>query len=153
LIAARLVIIRLGESDALHWELQQALHTVAPSKLLLLFQGTPRKVKAEYSYASRLLKDRFGVSLPEWVAGDAFVAFDKDWKARRLPLTGPFLRIGSIDKWRRLAYYALAPVFLGLGVEWRPLSVALSTVVWLVLVSLLALFFALLVIGTVLDFL
>jgi hypothetical protein len=75
---------------------------LVPTKLLLIFHGTPKNVKAEYSYASHLLKDGFGLSLPEFVAGDTFVAFDKDWKARRLPLTGPFLRIGLIDCRTRL---------------------------------------------------
>jgi len=129
--ATRLVVIRAGIGENVLWELTQAVRAVEPQKLLILVL----EMKAE-DYESFRTKASaiLGVSLPEQaiprrfgrVFGfrrvSGFINFAADWKPSFLVLKGPYFRSGSF---KRLAKYALRPVFESLGLEWRapPISV------------------------------
>lgn len=68
LIAARLVIIRLGASDPLHWELLQALHSRANQASRNLSRHA-KKPEGRVLVRVTPAEDGFGLSLPEFVSG------------------------------------------------------------------------------------
>jgi hypothetical protein len=79
-----------------------------------------------------------------------FISFAADWKPHLLALKAPYLRSGSF---KRLAKYALRPVFQSFGLEWRPPPISvLSPGAFVQLVGI-ALAFGLMVLLTVLGIL
>jgi hypothetical protein len=146
--ATRLVVIRAAVGENVLWELAQAVKTLEPQKMLILVL----KMKAE-DYESFRTKANpiLGVLLPEratlWrfsrVSG--FISFAADWKPNFLALKAPYFRRGSFKK---LAKYALKPVFESYDLEWQPppisvMSLHLSLVIVGAVVSsiLIMLFF------------
>ena len=136
--ASRLVVIRAGVGENVLWELTQAVRSLEPQKLLILVL----KMKAQ-DYESFRTKANpiLGVSLPDqatlWRFGrlpwaqlatfqvqsvgywkvSGFISFAANWKPNFLALKAPYFRSGSF---RRLAKYALRPVFENFGLEWQP---------------------------------
>jgi len=129
--ATRLVVIRAGSGENVLWELTQAVRTVEPQKLLILVLEMGAE---DYESFRTKANPIVGVSLPErrvpWrftrVFGfrrvSGFISFAADWKPSFLALEGPYFRSGSF---KRLAKYALRPVFENFGLEWQapPISV------------------------------
>jgi hypothetical protein len=99
--AARLIILRIGDSEGLLWELQQLLDTVPPERIVLFSPSRtfPDRIQ-------RLVSDRWGIQLQ---AG-RFVAFD----SARTP--NCFSEIGNVL------------MFLGLFVPKRGMACILDTV-------------------------
>jgi hypothetical protein len=132
--ATRLVVIRAAAGENVLWELTQATKMVDPQKLLILVL----KMKAE-DYESFRTKANpiLGVSLPDratlWRFGrglefrrvSGFISFAADWKPTFLALKGPYFRGGSF---KRLAKYALRPVFENSGLEWQPPPISVSQI-------------------------
>ena len=132
--AARLVVIRAAAGENVLWELTQAIKTVDPQKLLILVL----KMKAE-DYESFRTKANpiLGVSLPDratlWRFGrglgfrrvSGFISFAADWKPTFLALKGPYFRGGTF---KRLAKYALRPVFENSDLEWQPPPISVSQI-------------------------
>jgi hypothetical protein len=132
--ATRLVVIRAGSGENVLWELTQAVRAVEPQKLLILVL----EMKAE-DYESFRTKANpiLGISLPERATPrrfgrvfgfrrvSGFINFAADWKPTFLALKGPYFRSGSF---KRLAKYALRPVFESFGLEWQPPSISVSQI-------------------------
>jgi hypothetical protein len=133
----RLVVIRAAVGENVLWELTQAVSSLEPQKLLILVL----KMKAD-DYQSFRTKATpiLGVSLPEratlwrFARVSGFISFAADWKPSFLALKAPYFRGGSF---KRLAKYALRPVFESSGLEWQPPPISVS------------LHFCLFVVGTV----
>ena len=53
-----------------------------------------------------------------------FISFAANWKPNFLALKAPYFRSGSF---RRLAKYALRPVFENFGLEWQPPPISVVT--------------------------
>jgi hypothetical protein len=132
--ATRLVVIRAGIGENVLWELTQAVRTVEPQKLLVLVL----EMKAEdYESFRTNANPILGVSLPERMIPrrfarvfgfrrvSGFINFAADWKPSFLALEGPYFRTGSF---RRLAKYALRPVFESFGLEWQPPPISVSRI-------------------------
>jgi hypothetical protein len=134
--ASRLVVIRAAVGENVLWELTQAVRTLEPQRLLILVL----KMKAQ-DYESFRTKANpvLGVSLPDqatlWRYGrvgrglgfrkvSGFISFAADWKPNLLALKAPYFRSGSF---KRLAKYALRPVFENFGLEWQPPSISVVT--------------------------
>jgi hypothetical protein len=160
--ATRLVVIRAAVGENVLWELTQAAKTVDPQKLLILVL----KMKAE-DYESFRTKANpiLGVSLPDratlWRFGrglgfrrvSGFISFAADWKPTFLALKGPYFRSGSF---KRLAKYALRPVFESSGLEWHPPPISVSQVGMVIVFFILgvaAVFVVLIILLTVLEWL
>jgi hypothetical protein len=160
--ATRLVVIRAAVGENVLWELAEATKIVDPQNLLILVL----KMKAE-DYESFRTKANpiLGVSLPDratlWRVGrglgfrrvSGFIIFAADWNPTLLALKGPYFRSGSF---KRLAKYALRPVFERSGVEWQPPPISVSQVGMLIVFVILgvaAVFVALVILLTVLQWL
>jgi hypothetical protein len=126
--STRLVVIMAAVGENVLWELTQATKVVDPQKLLILVL----KMKAD-DYESFRTKANpiLGVSLParapSWRFGrvSGFISFAADWKPNFLALTGPYFRSGSF---KRLAKYALRPVFESFGLEWQPPPISVNQI-------------------------
>jgi hypothetical protein len=132
--ATRLVVITADVGENVLWELMQAVRTVEPQRLLILVL----EMKAE-DYQSFRTKANpiLGVSLPERVTSrrfgrvfgfrrvSGFISFAADWTPSFLALKGPYFRSGSF---KRLAKYALRPVFESFRLEWQPPPISLSQI-------------------------
>ena len=135
--ASRLVVIRAGVEENVLWELTQAVRSLEPQKLLILvLEMTAQDYESFRTKADPIL----GVSLPDqttlWRFGrlpwaqlatvqgslgfrkvSGFISFAANWKPNFLALKAPYFRSGSF---KRLAKYALRPVFENFGLEWQP---------------------------------
>lgn len=98
---AALVVIQLGNTPGLLWELAQVVKHVPPTKILLLlppFQG-------EYDDARRMAEPYFPKGLPKKLSRSRLVTFDADWAPIRL-------RPRDDNLWR-----TLKPIFDNNGYE------------------------------------
>jgi hypothetical protein len=82
---ARLILMRLAETDGVRWELGTLKTHVNPEKLVLWIQGDWKKFRA-------LTEESLGLELPSDLHGRNFIAFDKNWN----PLT-LWARLGHED--------------------------------------------------------
>src|SRR6516162_2858458 len=143
---ARLAVIMAAVGENVLWELTQAVETLEPQKLLILFL----KMKAD-DYESFRTKANLilGVSLPEratlwrfarrhpqmWSPRtlSGFISFAADWKPSFLGLQAPYFRRDSFDSIKFGAKYALRPVFESSGLEWQPPPFRVSQIFFLIL--------------------
>ena len=138
---ARLVIFRLGESEALMWEIEKAFEILKPSQVLFLVHQTRKK---EYEVFSRSLKQSVGLSLPVQNIVNGFIAFGEGWTPRILTFKMPYFRRSNYKPWKRQINHALEPVFQNLGVKWSPSPISALTIV---AISILALFLLIILIA------
>lgn len=141
---ARLVVIRIGSSEGLRWELHRAREIVAPTRLLLLVSGLKRRDRPT---VSRELRSVFGIDLPGSLISNAFVrrtgfyAFSPTWEPRYLPARPPFLRRSSYKYFRVAWTFALRPIFELFHIEWVQPRVSRLLLSSMVLLGILVLFF------------
>jgi hypothetical protein len=121
--AARLVVIRAGGGENLLWELEHAVETLDPQKVLILVLG----MKAKHYESFRMkVNPVLGVSLPEVAAlGDfkgvsGFIGFGADWKPSVFPLPDLGYSNSFFKPYRQTFKLALRPVFESFGLEWHP---------------------------------
>jgi hypothetical protein len=87
---AQLVIYRIGESDALEWELIQSIKLVSPMRFLIfipppmfgkLFRKWDyKKLERQYAVFREKLGRNIPCELPEKCGKSIFIWFDKNWE-------------------------------------------------------------------------
>ena len=137
---ARLVVLRLGDTEGFWWELKHSLEVLAPAQLLLVVPYESKQYEAFRAKAA----DRFAHPLPEYVGGGflstsstrglrslrGLVYFKPDWA----PV---FVNLAQVScPWRFRARFlfrnrlatklkcGLRPVFEQLEVDWKPPNVS-----------------------------
>ena len=144
--AAALVIVRVGKTAGLWWEIEEVARRVPPERVLLLlaFSGSRKKRRAAYEeFRSRAVR-LFPRGLPGEVGDAPFIWFGPDWQPQplgRYPRL--FLRLLSRSNGnaRGPRYHeALLPVFDALGVPQRPARPSASEWLGVGLFSCLPLF-------------
>ncbi len=124
--AAKLVVIRAGLGENLLWELREAVSTVPPHRLLILFLNMKGK---DYQAFRARAAETLPLRLPDpadvrrFRRVSGFVCFAPDWSPGFLRLRLPFFRRG-FKPLRRSFQCTLRPVFESLGVPWKPPSVS-----------------------------
>lgn len=130
--SAPLVVIRAGSSTGLLWEMEQAIRTLEPERLLILVLNI--KVQ-EYNLFANQVRVNSGLQLPAIEASSVaraiidrrespskakpgFVAFESDWSAVYLPLPSTIIRTGYNDLTKAFSI-ALRPVFERHGIPWH----------------------------------
>jgi hypothetical protein len=117
ILAARLVIIRAGVGENLFWELNQAVETLKPQKLLILVLDMKAKDYESFRTNANAI---LGVSLPEGMTR-GFILFGPDWKPSVSSMSyRATLRILSEPSLKDQFKFALRPVFESFGLEWQP---------------------------------
>ena len=114
---AKLVVIWVGNTPGVLWEMRKAREILRPCQLLLLIMMSNKVYDAFRNEAGQAL----GVSLPKRdslkkrgsIRG--FFRFSADWTPDFLPLKAPRLRQKDFTP---LFKYALKPVFEDYGVKW-----------------------------------
>jgi len=141
--AARLVVIRAGAGDNLFWELNHAVRTVEPRRLLIMFRGMSKKeyeifraqvepvLGAQLSPAAALWRFFWGIS--------GFMSFAGDWRQPRFHSMGCPLPRRGLKKQLRFYHFTLKPVFENFGLEWNPPPVSALAVAVLIALPLLLL--------------
>jgi hypothetical protein len=120
--AAQLVILRLGETKGLLWELRTAIQHGEAKRLLLLVPWE----KSDYEAFRSEYATEFPAGLPEGVfrghAGSLYgiICFWPDWTPQFLPLKGSFLYNDTVKVDLKRA---LIPVFDRLGLAYKPLPI------------------------------
>lgn len=92
---ASYVLLQIGKSDGLMWEVQQIVNHVRPEQLILCLPNQKFKItrfggakKREderqkvYQIFRSKSQDYFPKSLPEEIGGSIFIYFDQDWEAQ-----------------------------------------------------------------------
>jgi len=128
--SAPLVVLRAGSSPGLLWEMEQAVRTLQPERLLVFVLNI--KVQ-DYNLFANQVKVNFGLQLPAIEASSVmraivdrrespgkakpgFVAFESDWSAVYLPLPSTIVRTGYKD-FSKAFRTALRPVFERHGIS------------------------------------
>jgi hypothetical protein len=78
---ARLVIVRVGQSEGLRWEIGELVRQDNPVKLLFLLPARPAHYAAFRDWADRVLP----VPLPEVAPAGRLLMFGSDWRPTVLP--------------------------------------------------------------------
>lgn len=79
---ARLVVLAVGDSDGVRWELRQAFSSLSPEKLVLFVPDQLQKKPPKDRWRSIVtIAAESGVSLPPEIGAAVFVTFDAHWKA------------------------------------------------------------------------
>ncbi len=140
--SARLVIIRAGSGRGLLWEMREAIRTVEPSRLLILFLHMKRKhyeaFREQAAISLELLLPPAKEVSRVIVGVSGFLAFSNGWRPIYLRLRAPFLRRSSYKALVRLFRFTLRPIFEESGVPWRAPSVSALTISGLSVLALIA---------------
>ncbi len=119
--AARLVTIRAGSTQGIWWEIETAVRTLQPEKLVFLLPYT----KAQYEVFRQKAESYLPCRLPDYISPEIAIGslrgilyFGPGWK----PHYGAIkkLRVGSWKPMARIYKYTFAPVFKQLNVKWKP---------------------------------
>lgn len=120
---AILVVMRLGDTDACWWELEQVTARVAPESLLLLVPAGGEGYDVLRARADPLLPH----PLPDLPRRrrtlgtlEAFVEFDDDWTPGVLPFRTSFWRTRATRPLETALALTLRPVFERFAPAWRP---------------------------------
>jgi hypothetical protein len=142
MLAARLVIIRPAANPGVLWELARAREIVPADRLLIEVRGLSRR---QYRKAARAMA-KCGFDMPERrPLRGGFVRFSSAWQPEFLPLSGPMLRRGVVNAYRKMTIFALRPVFDHHGVTWTQPAVSAGMVAYVAFTGLIGV----LVIGAV----
>lgn len=132
---ASLVVIRASTRRGLLWEVEQAIHTLPPHKVVFLIMDMSMK---DYRQFTERLHADLAINLPNIPsvglmqalvdirqnpskAHSGFLYFPSGWTPAYLPIPSTIIRLGYNDL-RESINTALRPVFELNGVPWRPLS-------------------------------
>lgn len=143
---ASLVLIRIGATHGLLWEVEEAVRRVEPRRLVLLIPDD----KSEYDRFLKATQDLFPCALPEYPEKGAssstlgslrgLIYFTENWHSRKIELTPPQVA-GFLAGSLRIAF---KPVYEHIGVHWSSLrswKLTLAyTIAVLSFISLLAMF-------------
>lgn len=113
---AKIVVIRLGSTEGLKWEILQLFDIVAPEKILF---DIPIR-HSHWSECRELIQECCGAQLPQTRPAARFLTFEADWTPVFFRASvGNFILTGS--QWFRLA---LRPIFRRLGAQGPKVSVS-----------------------------
>ncbi|MGA9822277.1 MAG: hypothetical protein ACLP7A_14230 [Desulfobaccales bacterium] len=148
---ARLVVVRVGSSGGLLWELQETVKVLNPTKLLLWINLKKKDYEAFKMEADQI----FSHAVPHFDEikrsrlASGFIRFSENWAPGFLPfLQPPFFRSGPKQLQRGLTY-TLRPIFEEGGVQWQPPPISkylISSL--LVLLMIFAFIIIMVIIGT-----
>lgn len=120
---APLVLVLIGTTPGLLWELERALKHVQPERFVLLVSDR-RSYRMFRNEANKVLPKR----LPDYSAAStlyrgvsytirAIIYFSSDWTPHYVVLKKPIVRTVSLKSSLKLA---MKPVYLQLGLPWQP---------------------------------
>jgi hypothetical protein len=140
MLKARLVVLRIGGTDGLLWELQEAVRLLMPQNVVVLIPDDPLAYRQFTEEARRLLS----IVLPPFPSTSApcgslrgVVLFGVDWKPQVVRLgKQPFLRGSGRHPLPAILRVALRPVCEQLGLRWLrpPINKAVLLIVYMFII-------------------
>jgi hypothetical protein len=122
---AMLVIIRPGNTGGLLWEVECAVQTLQPERLLFMVPSG----KKEYERFCSNIQKYFPQPLPKYPGWKTsrnqikgFIYFDSQWNPRFVTFKKSFLRGSFINSLSRTLQSSLQPVYKQLNISWQPPS-------------------------------
>ncbi|HEV3074940.1 MAG TPA: hypothetical protein VHB47_11025 [Thermoanaerobaculia bacterium] len=125
LAEARLVVLSVGISTGLWWEIEQALALLAPRQLIVLIL-TRRKLYEDFR---QRLQGYLRYPLPQY-RGQGLLYFEPDWKPVYLKLKPPVGRVSINQRLAPTLKMAMQPVFEQLGSPWEPPPILWKMFLW-----------------------
>ena len=131
---AQLVVLRIGASEGLWWEIEQVAARVDPKQVILLIPADRRLFDEFRQRAS----ERLGWRLPEYTCRrgpygslSGYVMFEAGWVPRYVPFGIPRHRRGGPHLMTSMLTMSLGPVYKRLGVPWQPPAISpLGIMMW-----------------------
>lgn len=143
ILRSRLVVLRIGATDSLLWEVQYTTQRLRPEQLLLIVPRGKKNYELFRSKAQLFFPCRLP-EYPSWVMSRSrikgLVCFEPDWTPRFLTFRHMLLRGSFTDALPRAMQAALRPVYEHLGIPWRPPALNWSRVLSLGLCALILLY-------------
>ena len=127
---ARLVVLAVGETDGVLWELRQSFKLLAPEKLILFlpFQFAGAQSRTTMWRSVRAIAAEEGVALPAEPASALFATFDSNWQGRMVDsVLAPSEKLTSdlrLPRLRRGIIEAMTRTFPAVDFETRDDSLA-----------------------------
>lgn len=150
LTAAQLTVIRVGSTEALKWEMEQAKELVKPEKLIFLL---PSRREFNFEEFQKYARDRLEVTIPilgpeslrqrlglrtplvpkvtDYLSVERILLFDANWNPDLLNIPVNvlhFLRSPLKSGLTASIKYAMKPVFENLGIVWLVPSLKLGPI-------------------------
>ena len=125
---AALVVLRVGETEGLSWEVRTATQQVKPERLVLLISPNPKR----YERFREMTQEYFPGGLPGcsgWTTKTSFgslkglIYFDADWTPRLVELAVPRFRRNVRKPLVPALKTALIPVFQQLNIQSPPVPI------------------------------
>jgi hypothetical protein len=125
---AALVVLRVGETEGLSWEVRTATEQVRPERLVLLIPANPKR----YERFREMTQEYFPGGLPKcsgWTTKGSFgslkglIYFESDWTPRLVELTIPRFRRNVRKPLVPALKTALIPVFRQLNIQSSPVPI------------------------------
>jgi len=121
---ARIVAIRISDSEGLFWEIEQAVLRIAPENLIFIVASK----KKDYDAFKEKTRRLFPSELPEfkgWRKSQGtlrgYIYFKKDWTPQYVKIKNDYLRLAVTEPLVPLIKSALRPVYEQIGINWvRP---------------------------------
>jgi hypothetical protein len=141
---ARLVVLRIGETEGLWWELREAREVLGPQQLILCVPND----RPRYARFQRKIRDHLGLDLPEFPRKQFFqmtglVRFEANWEPHFVVISQPsFLRTSVRKPLTAATIGALRPIVERLGMPWAPPPINWSRVASLAAIAAMFLLFA-----------
>lgn len=135
---ARLVVMRVGNSDGFLWEAEQASEILKPEQLVFWVpegEGGYEKFERE---AQKWLPRRLPPSWPPRGSGGGIIYFEPDWTPHFRKFKTIWLRQTFWNLFAATLKIGLRPVYEQLGVEWRKPPVQPMQVLYMLTLALLA---------------
>ena len=125
---ASLVVLRVGETEGLSWEVRTVTERVKPERLVLLVPANPKR----YERFREMAQECFPCGLPMysgWTTKTSFgslkglIYFEADWTPHLVELTVPRFRRSVRQPLVPALKTALVPVFQQLNIESPPIPI------------------------------
>jgi len=139
---AQLVVLRVGATNSLLWEVGYLKREVQPERLLLVIPRG-RKNYEEFRAMAQRFFPRPLPEYPMWRTSRSrikgLICFERDWTARFLTFKHSLLRGSIMDPLPRALQAVLQPVYERIGVPWYPPALNWVRLLFLSFVTFLSL--------------
>ena len=150
---ARLVVLRLAETEGVRWEISKLTERLRPDQLLII---VPHGADV-YRRLRPGIEELTGLRLPEFEAGkpagsiQGMVIFDSDGMGRFLLIRREWIRTAALNPIGASIQLSAQPLFEQLGVAWAPPPAAPLRVWSLVLIGAWVIGLAIMLVAVVLG--
>lgn len=133
---ASLVVLQLGLTDGLLWEMERLLSLMQPERVLLVITWSKSftNVKEVYEKFRKANEERHQLHLPKDLRDGDYIIFDKNWKAKKISS-----RMNLAGGSRLCAFFSIWSIIKPLGAKLTPrfiFSLVVSAIALLLILAI-----------------